>query len=123
MPEISRRVFLTTALSAVATPAICRIVEAQQNSVYKVTALEAWDKTDYSSAYDINNHGQIVGLASTGETIVSGLLRDTRAVLWENGKFTDLVAKRYIAPHAFRINDNGQVLIGFQYIGTDQPGS
>lgn len=123
MPTITRRALLSSAMSAAVAPTLCRLATAQQRPAYKITDLEAWPKTDYSSAYDINNQGQIVGLASTGETIVSGLLRDTRAILWENGKFTDLVAQNYIAPHAFRINDHGQILIGFQYIGADSPGS
>ncbi|AIE86167.1 hypothetical protein OP10G_2799 [Fimbriimonas ginsengisoli Gsoil 348] len=78
---------------------------------------------DYSSAAAINGRGDVVGLCSTGKTLVEGLLRDTRAVLWRDGKAIDLIGKSQSSPAAFAVNDLDQVLIQPQYIGASRPGS
>ena len=122
MSDFTRRTFLagTAGIGLAAHPLQAAL---QQSLRYAITDLGTLPGGDYSSAQAINNKGQIVGLSSTGKTIVSGLLRDTRAVLWHNGTVVDLVEKQFLAPSAFRINNRGQVLIQWQYIGTDTPGS
>lgn len=90
---------------------------------FRITALPLLPGGDYSSVCAINNRGQAVGSCSNGQTIVSGLLRDTRAVLWQENTVRDLVEKQFIAPQGHRINDRGQVLLNWQYISSAQGGS
>ena len=120
MSDFTRRTFLagTAGIGLAAQPLQAAPVQSLR---YTITDLGTLQGGDYSRAQAINNKGQIVGLSSTGKTIVSGLLRDTRAVLWQNGTVVDLVEKQFLAPSAFRINNRGQVLIQWQYISTDFP--
>ena len=108
MSDFTRRTFLvgTAGIGLAAQP----LHAAPPHSLrYTITDLGTLPGGDYSRAQAINNKGQIVGLSSTGKTIVSGLLRDTRAVLWHNGTVVDLVEQQFLAPSAFRINNQGQV--------------
>ncbi len=122
MSELTRRTFIAGGLGSVAAPAPIYAASMRAPLRFRIANLGTLPKGDYSSARAINNRGQIVGLSSTGDTIVSGLLRDTRAVLWQNGTVIDLVEKQFIAPQATRINNRGQVLITWQYIGADRSG-
>src|SRR5579871_5745713 len=93
MSELTRRTFIAGGLGSVAAPAPIYAASMRAPLRFRIANLGTLPKGDYSSARAINNRGQIVGLSSTGDTIVSGLLRDTRAVLWQNGTVIDLVEK------------------------------
>jgi probable HAF family extracellular repeat protein len=122
MSAVPRRTFVVGALGSLVAPALLQAAPPGRKLSFRITDLGTLPNGDYSSALAINNQGQIVGLSSTGDTIVSGLLRDTRAVLWQNGTVIDLVEKQFIAPQASRINNRGQILITWQYIGADRQG-
>lgn len=121
MSNITRRTFFagTAGVSLAAVN-----LQAAQRPVprFTITDLGTLPGGDYSRAHAINNEGQIVGLSSTGNTIAAGLLRDTRAVLWHKETVVDLVEKQFTAPAAFRINNQGQILIQWQYVSTGAPG-
>jgi probable HAF family extracellular repeat protein len=92
------------------------------------TALAGWTVTDLgvmtdwgtSNATAINNNGQIVGYASTGEYTSSGLDIE-HAVLWQNGTITDLGViggtSASLSSYAYGINDNGQIVGTAQITG------
>ena len=67
----------------------------------------------YGSAYDINNHGQIVGTSDN-------VLNQDRATLWENGVAINLNdyllddSDFFLLTEALHINDNGQI-VGLGY--------
>lgn len=75
------------------------------------TLAEVSDST-FSNAYSINNRGQIVGWSSTS-------VSPQHAVLWNNGKITDLGAISGSYSAAYSINDVGQVV---GWLGTENKG-
>jgi probable HAF family extracellular repeat protein len=115
MQHIRRRIF--TAFLALATVV-----------AWAGTSMAAWTVTDLgvmsdwgtSNATGINNNGQIVGYASTGEYTDSGLDIE-HAVLWSNGTMTDLGviggSSASLSSYAYGINDNGQVVGTAQVTG------
>jgi probable HAF family extracellular repeat protein len=92
------------------------------------TALAAWTVTDLgvlsdwgtSKATAINNNGQVVGFASTGEYNSSGL-DINHAFLWQNGSMSDLGviggSSASLNSFAYGINDNGQIVGTAQVVG------
>lgn len=58
---------------------------------------------DYSSAEDINNKGQVVGMSHNADG-------SYRAFLWEKGSMTDLGTFGWAHSTADSINDNGQIV-------------
>lgn len=85
------------------------------------SALAAWTVTDLgvladwgtSKATAINNNGQVVGFASTGDYSTSGL-DINHAFLWQNGSMSDLgvigSSSASLNSFAYGINDNGQIV-------------
>jgi probable HAF family extracellular repeat protein len=94
------------------------------------TALADWTITDLgvladwgiSKATAINNNGQVVGYASTGEFNSQGL-DVNHAFLWQNGSMSDLGviggSSASLNSYAYGINDSGQIVGAAQVVGGD----
>jgi uncharacterized membrane protein len=114
---------LSVCVIALSTSAAPPKAHGDSSPRYRLVDLGTLPGGDYSSAYAINNLGQVVGLSSTGKALIHGMLRDTRAVLWDSGGAHDLVGNSAVFPAAFAINDSGEILIRPQLIGGPHPGS
>lgn len=109
---------------------IAAIIALVTVAAWSGSALAAWTVTDLgvlsdwgtSRATAINNSGQIVGYASTGEFNASGL-DINHAFLWESGTMTDLGViggtSGSLNSYAYAINDNGSIVGTSQVSGGD----